>query len=102
MEWIVTNYSADRPAFVQHIVMKSDVASPATIHKGLAILTFLYAPLNAVLHALAWDGFGLSAGITLVEIAYMMLGDLIGVVLIFLLLRIAIRGINAFKRPSRV
>ncbi len=38
LEWIVTNYSADRPIFVQHIVMKSDVASPATIHKGLAIL----------------------------------------------------------------
>ncbi len=38
LEWIVTNYSADRPTFVQHIVMKSDVASPATIHKGLAIL----------------------------------------------------------------
>jgi DNA-binding MarR family transcriptional regulator len=38
LEWIVTNYSPDRPTFVQHIVMKSDVASPATIHKGLAIL----------------------------------------------------------------
>lgn len=38
LEWIVTNYSADRPTFVQHIVMKSDVASPATVHKGLAIL----------------------------------------------------------------
>ncbi len=68
----------------------------------LLMLTFLYAPLNAVLHALAWDGFGLSAGITVVEIAYMMLGDLMGVVLIFLLLRIGMRGINAFKRPGRV
>jgi DNA-binding MarR family transcriptional regulator len=38
LEWIVTNYSAEQPIFVQHIVMKSDVASPATIHKGLAIL----------------------------------------------------------------
>lgn len=38
LEWIVTNYSADKPIFVQQIVMKSDVASPATIHKGLTIL----------------------------------------------------------------
>jgi DNA-binding MarR family transcriptional regulator len=38
LEWIVTNYSPEQPIFVQHIVMKSDVASPATIHKGLAIL----------------------------------------------------------------
>jgi DNA-binding MarR family transcriptional regulator len=38
LEWIVAHYSPDRPMFVQTIVMKSDVASPATIHKGLAIL----------------------------------------------------------------
>lgn len=38
LEWIVTHYSADKPMFVQTIVMKSDVASPATIHKSLAIL----------------------------------------------------------------
>lgn len=38
LEWIVTNYSAQQPIFVQHVVMKSGVASPATIHKGLAIL----------------------------------------------------------------
>lgn len=38
LEWIVTNYSHKRPTYVQTIVMKSEVASPATIHKGLAIL----------------------------------------------------------------
>jgi DNA-binding MarR family transcriptional regulator len=38
LEWIVAQYSPDRPMFVQTIVMKSEVASPATIHKGLAIL----------------------------------------------------------------
>ena len=38
LEWIVAHYSPDHPMFVQTIVMKSDVASPATIHKGLAIL----------------------------------------------------------------
>lgn len=38
LEWIVSHYSPDRPMFVQTIVMKSEVASPATIHKGLSIL----------------------------------------------------------------
>lgn len=38
LEWIVANHSPERPLFVQTIVMKSDVASPATIHKGLSIL----------------------------------------------------------------
>lgn len=38
LEWIVAHYSPERPMFVQTIVMKSEVASPATIHKGLAIL----------------------------------------------------------------
>ena len=38
LEWIISNHSPQRPTFVQHIVMKSGVSSPATIHKGLAIL----------------------------------------------------------------
>ena len=38
LEWIVAHYSSERPMFVQTIVMKSEVASPATIHKGLSIL----------------------------------------------------------------
>ena len=38
LEWIIANYAPERPMFVQTIVMKSDVASPATIHKGLSVL----------------------------------------------------------------
>lgn len=38
LEWIVANNSAAHPLFVQAIVMKSGVASPATIHKSLSIL----------------------------------------------------------------
>jgi DNA-binding MarR family transcriptional regulator len=38
LEWIVAHHSSERSMFVQTIVMKSEVASPATIHKGLAIL----------------------------------------------------------------
>jgi DNA-binding MarR family transcriptional regulator len=38
LEWIVVNYSTEHHVFVQTIVMKSNVASPATIHKGLSTL----------------------------------------------------------------
>jgi len=38
LEWIVANHSTEKSLFVQTIVMKSEVASPATIHKGLSIL----------------------------------------------------------------
>lgn len=38
LEWIVAHQSADKPMFVQSIVMKSDVASPATVHKSLGLL----------------------------------------------------------------
>lgn len=67
----------------------------------LLLLTVLYAPLNAVVHALAWDGFGLAADITALEIAGMMLGDVIGVLSMFFLLRLSARWIKGFKGPTR-
>jgi hypothetical protein len=57
----------------------------------LVVLTVLYAPLNAILHAFAWEGLGMSADITAIEIGYMMIGDLLGVVVMFLALRAALR-----------
>ena len=38
LEWIYRQVSQGETLYVQTIVMKSEVASPATIHKGLAIL----------------------------------------------------------------
>jgi len=38
LEWIVVNYAPDQSMFVQTIVVKSQVASPATVHKCLSIL----------------------------------------------------------------
>ena len=38
LEWIAVRNQKEEPLYVQEIVMKSDVASPATIHKGIAIL----------------------------------------------------------------
>jgi hypothetical protein len=38
-EWVYArNAAGDVPIFVQTVVMQSDVASPATIHKSLAVL----------------------------------------------------------------
>lgn len=67
----------------------------------LLLLTVLYAPLNAIVHALAWDGFGLTADITALEISYMMLGDILGVLSLFFLLRLSTRWIKALKGPTR-
>ncbi len=38
LEWIYRQVTKGEVLYVQTIVMKSEVASPATIHKGLAIL----------------------------------------------------------------
>ena len=38
LEWIAVRNQREDPLYVQEIVMKSEVASPATIHKGIAIL----------------------------------------------------------------
>jgi DNA-binding MarR family transcriptional regulator len=38
LEWIYRQVTQGETLYVQTIVMKSEVASPATIHKGLSIL----------------------------------------------------------------
>ncbi len=38
LEWIAVRNQREEPLYVQEIVMKSEVAAPATIHKGIAIL----------------------------------------------------------------
>lgn len=36
--WIATRQHKDKPVFVQDVIMHSQVASPATLHKSLATL----------------------------------------------------------------
>jgi DNA-binding MarR family transcriptional regulator len=38
LEWVMRTHDAEKPLFVQGIVLESRVASPATIHKCLATL----------------------------------------------------------------
>lgn len=36
--WVVSKQRKDHPLYVQDVIMQSDVASPATLHKSLATL----------------------------------------------------------------
>lgn len=38
LEWIAVRKQSDAPLYIQEIVMKSGVASPATVHKSIALL----------------------------------------------------------------
>ena len=38
LEWIAVRKQSNAPLYIQEIVMKSGVASPATIHKSIALL----------------------------------------------------------------
>lgn len=40
LEWISTRNKTGAPLHVQEIIMKSRIASPATVHKSLAILEY--------------------------------------------------------------
>jgi hypothetical protein len=68
----------------------------------LLVLTVLYAPLNAIVHAFVWEEFGLSEGITALEIASMMFGDALGVVAMFFALRLSMRIAKVFAPSRRV
>jgi hypothetical protein len=68
----------------------------------LIVLTVLYAPLNAIVHSFAWEGLGMSAGITALEIAYMMFGDVLGVVVMFFALRLVMRIAKTVAITRRV
>lgn len=66
----------------------------------LLVLTALYAPLNAMMHAFVWEALGVSAGITAQEIGLMMAGDMFGVLVLFLMLRAVFAIVKTFKRPG--
>jgi hypothetical protein len=68
----------------------------------LLVLTVLYAPSNAIVHAFVWEKFGMSDGITALEIALMMLGDVLGVIAMFFALRLVMRMTKAFAFTRRV
>jgi len=38
LEWVYVRSKSDEPIFVQEIIVKSGIASPATLHKSIAIL----------------------------------------------------------------
>lgn len=38
LEWIAVRKQDDAPLYIQEVVMKSGIASPATVHKSIALL----------------------------------------------------------------
>ena len=66
----------------------------------LVLLTVLYSTFNAMTHGLVWDVIGMSDGLTLTDLSLMMLGDLTGVVLMYFVVRLAIRFFCRLKQPS--
>ncbi len=62
----------------------------------LVLLTVLYSTFNAVTHGLVWDLIDMGEGLSTTDLAFMMIGDLIGVVLMYFIVRFAIRLI---RRP---
>lgn len=64
---------------------------PITLPVLLA-LTSLYSAFNAMIHGLIWHVAGLGDGITAAELSLMMLGDLLGVLLMFMATRWLLRA----------
>lgn len=57
----------------------------------LMVLATLYCAFNALLHGLAWELVGIASTITMKDLALMMLGDFMGVIVMFYLLRFGLR-----------
>lgn len=57
----------------------------------LMVLTTLYCAFNALLHGLAWELVDIASTITMKDLALMMLGDFMGVIVMFYGLRLAFR-----------
>ena len=66
----------------------------------LVLLTVLYSMFNAVTHGLVWDAIGMGDGLTLTDLVLMMIGDLIGVVLMYFVVRLVTRFFRRFKQPT--
>ncbi len=64
---------------------------------NLVVLTVLYSALNAIIHGMIWGLIDFEEVIRLQDIAYMMLGDLVGVVLGFYITRLLIRSYQRVK-----
>lgn len=64
---------------------------------SLIALTGLYCTFNAITHGFIWALFDISPNLTVAELTLMMLGDLVGVVVMFAACRAAIRW---FRRSS--
>lgn len=64
---------------------------------NLIVLAVLYSALNALIHGMIWGLIDFEEVIHLQDLAFMMLGDLVGVVLGFYITRLLIRAYQRFQ-----
>jgi len=67
---------------------------------SLMVLTGLYCTFNAIFHGLIWDFFLMVDDLTPKELTFMILGDFLGVVVMFAALRFAVRLFRRFNSGS--
>jgi hypothetical protein len=63
----------------------------------LMVLATMYCAFNALLHGLAWELVGIPVAITIKDLSLMMLGDFMGVIVMFYALRLVLRLIKTVK-----
>lgn len=66
----------------------------------LMVLATLYCAFNALLHGLAWELVGIASAITIKDLALMMLGDFMGVIVMFYALRLLLRIVKRLGLPA--
>lgn len=66
----------------------------------LMVLATLYCAFNALLHGLAWELVGIASTVTIKDLALMMLGDFMGVIVMFYALRLMLRIVKRLGLPA--
>lgn len=70
---------------------------PAFSLPVLLVLAAVYCTFNALLHGLTWEFVGLASGITIHDLAMMIIGDFAGVILMFYALRLALKIVKRLQ-----
>ncbi len=65
----------------------------------LMVLSVLYCAFNAVIHGLTWDLLDITEYVSTTDLALMMAGDLLGVVLMFGVVRLFLRRSALIAKP---
>ena len=65
----------------------------------LMVLSVLYCAFNAVIHGLTWELLDVTDYVSTTDLALMMVGDLLGVLLMFGVVRLLLRRSTLIAKP---